>query len=72
MATQKMFIMTSYIKKVVQVPETLDDLNLYGMNKVPGEVKYLGIAMYFQILSLKKDKVPPDIHLVSKRLFGDG
>ena len=56
MATQKMFIMTSYIKKVVRVPETLDELNLYGMNKVPGEVKHLGIAIYLQTLSLKNDK----------------
>ena len=51
----------------MQVTGILDDLNLFERNKVPKEVKYLGIAMYFQTSSLRKTaKVLSEIYPVSK------
>ncbi len=51
----------------MQVSGLLDDLNLFERNKVPKEVKYLGIAMYSQTSSLRKTaRVLSEIHPVSK------
>ncbi len=51
----------------MQVSEILDELKIFERNKLPKEVKYLGIAMYSQTSSLRKTaKVLSEIHPVSK------
>lgn len=51
----------------MHISEILDDLNIFERNKVPIEVKYLGVAIYFQTSSLRKTaKILSEMHPVSK------
>lgn len=60
-------LMIRYNDKIIQVSKILDDLNIFQRNKVPKEVKYLVIAMYFQTSSLRKTVIVlSEIHPGSK------
>jgi hypothetical protein len=58
---------------MTSIKSLVENLNLFERNKIPLELKILGLALYIQLSSLRRAaKALPETHKTSKTATGNG